>query len=145
MADMTLAEISERMRDIDFCMLSTRTDGGQLSSRPMSNNREVDYQGDSWFFAFDSARFVADIGKDAKVGLTFSGAPSLLGKPGIFIGIAGTATISRDKAAFAEHWNADLERWFEQGIDTPGMVLLRIHADRVHYWDGEENGDVKVG
>ena len=64
MADMTLSDISEEMRDIDFCMLTTRTESGGLAGRPMSNNRDVDYDGDSWFFAYDSARSIAEIERD---------------------------------------------------------------------------------
>ncbi len=145
MADMTLSDISEEMRDIDFCMLTTRTESGGLAGRPMSNNRDVDYDGDSWFFAYDSARSIAEIERDPHVGLAFSGAKSLLGKPGIFINIAGRAQVIRDKGAFAEHWVADLERWFPEGIDTPGMVMLKVSAQHVHYWDGEENGEVSLG
>lgn len=47
MTKMSLADISKKMRDIDVAMLSTHTDGGAIAGRPMSNNREVDYDGDS--------------------------------------------------------------------------------------------------
>lgn len=145
MAEKTLNDISDAMRDIDFCMLSTRAEGGGFASRPMSNNGDVEYDGDSWFFAYDYARFIAEIGRDPQVGLSFAGAKSLLGKPGIFIHIAGTAQVIRDKAAFAEHWIDDLDRWFPDGIETPGMVMLKVSAQRIHYWDGEESGEVAVG
>jgi general stress protein 26 len=125
-------------------MLTTVTEGGKLSSRPMSNNRDVDYDGDSWFFAYNDARFIQDIGANEQVGLTFAGEKSLLGKPGIFIGIEGTASLTRDRLALEEHWVDDMERWFPQGIETPGIVLLKVRASRVHYWDGEEDGEVKI-
>ena len=141
---MTLEDIAEEMKDIDFCMLSTKTGAGDLASRPMSNNGDVEYDGNSWFFAYETAGFIGDVGRDPKVGLTFAGAKSLLGKPGIFIGIEGTASIIRDKGEFAEHWVDSLERWFPEGIDTPGMVMLRVQAGRVHYWDGEDEGEVKL-
>lgn len=70
-------------------MLTIVTEGSKLSSRPMSNNRDVDYDGDSWFFAYEDARFVQDVQANDQVGLTFGGDKSLLGKPGIFIGIEG--------------------------------------------------------
>lgn len=54
MAEMTLEQIAEKMRDIDFAILSTRTEGGAIAGRPMSNNREVDFDGSSYFFALDS-------------------------------------------------------------------------------------------
>ena len=56
----TLAEIAEMMRDIDFAMFSTHSTGGTIASRPMSNNRDVDYDGDNWFFSFEDTRLVSD-------------------------------------------------------------------------------------
>ena len=142
MATLTLSDISEQIRDIDFGMLSTRTTGGAFASRPMSNNREVEYDGDSFFFSYDSARTISDIEGEAQVGLTFTGSKGLLGKPPVFIAVEGAAELIRDKEAFQEHWTKDLERWFEDGVDTPGLILIKVHADRIHYWDGEDEGEI---
>ena len=144
MAGLTLSDIAEKMKDIDFCMLTTVTDGGGLSSRPMSNNRDVDYDGDSWFFAYEDARFIQDVQANDEVGLTFAGDKSLLGKPGIFIGIEGRASLTRDRRALEEHWVDDMQRWFPRDIETLGIVLLQVRASRVHYWDGEDEGEVKI-
>ncbi|WP_377848674.1 pyridoxamine 5'-phosphate oxidase family protein [Bosea sp. UC22_33] len=144
MGERTLSDIAEKMKDIDFCMLTTVTDDGKLSSRPMSNNRDVDYDGDSWFFAYDDARFIQDVRANDRVGLTFAGDRSLLGKPGIFIAVEGKASLITDRLAFEEHWIDDMERWFPQGIETPGIVLLNVRASRVHYWDADEEGEIKI-
>ncbi len=138
----TLSDIAETMRDIDFTMLSTRTEGGAISARPMSNNGEVEYDGDSWFFSYDDTRAVADIARDPQVGMTLQGKAGLLGKPPMFIGIEGNAELVREKRLFEEHWTKDLERWFPDGVDTPGLVLIKVRAERIHYWDGEEEGEV---
>lgn len=140
----TLSELSEKMRDIDFTMLSTHGPNGGIASRPMSNNRDVEYEGDSHFFTMEDAQMVEDIGRDPKVALTFSGAKSILGKPGIFIHVQGEAELIRDKAELDKHWVKDLDRWFEQGTATPGLLLVKVHASRIHYWDGEENGELLV-
>ena len=145
MGHKSLSDISEAMRDIDFCMLSTRTAAGGIAARPMSNNREVDYDGDSYFFACDDAHSIGEIEADPNVGLTYHGKDHLLGRPGIFISIEGKAELIRDKAQFEKHWTKGLERWFKEGTDTPGLVLIKVHADRLHYWDGGEEGDVKPG
>ncbi len=144
MADMTLKDISDAMADIDFCMLSTRTDGGDIAARPMSNNGDVAYEGDSFFFTYEEARTVSDIERDPKVGLGFQGKKGLLGKPPIFISVEGQAELIRDKAAFAAHWTKDLDVWFKDGIDTPNIVLIKVHATRIHYWNGEDEGEVPV-
>ena len=67
---MTISDISKHMKAIDFCMLVSRAQDGSLGGRPMSNNQEVDYEGDSFFFSYDDTRMVEDIGRDASVGLT---------------------------------------------------------------------------
>ncbi len=144
MPTLTLQELAKKVADIDFTMLSTRTQGGQIAARPMSNNGDVEYDGDSWFFTWQDSRMVKDIERDPQVGLTLQGKASLLGKPPIFISIEATAELIRDKTFFQQHWNPDLERWFDKGVDTPGLVLIKAHADRIKYWDGEEEGEVKV-
>jgi len=138
----TLSELAEKMRDIDFAMLSTHTDGGAIGARPMSNNRDVDYDGDSYYFTWDEARMVADIEADRQVSLSFLGKSGLFGTRPFFVAVEGSATIIRDKAAFGDHWVRDLDRWFEQGPDTPGVVMIHVRADRIHYWDGEDEGEL---
>jgi general stress protein 26 len=78
------------------------------------------------------------------VSLTFTAAPSLLGKPGIFVAVEGRASLIADKAAFAAHWTSGLDRWFPEGIDTPGVILIKVHAERIEYWDGEDSGTLQV-
>ena len=141
---MTLPELSKKMQDIDFSMLFTRAKNGAMAGRPMSNNGDVEYDGDSYFFSFGDATTVGDIERDPNVALSLAGAKSLLGKPGLFIAVEGKADLIRDKASFAQHWTKDLDRWFEHGVDTPGIVLIKVHAQRVHYWDGEDNGEVRI-
>ena len=139
-----LKELSKKMRSIDFTMLTTRTASGALTARPMSNNGEVDYDGDSWFFTTEDAGMVADIAADPIVGLTLSGDRGLLGKPGIFISVEARAELIRDKAQFAAHWTKGLDRWFPQGAETPGLVLIKAHASRIAYWDGEDEGELTL-
>ena len=143
----TLADIAEAMRDIDFCMLVSRTDDGSIGGRPMSNNREVEFEGTSWFFTFDHHRSAQDIARDPSIGLSYQGSAGLLGvvgKPGMFIHVEAEAKLVRDKTKFAEHWDKSLDMWFKQGVDTPGLVLIEALAKRIHYWDCMEEGEVKL-
>ena len=142
--DMRLKFLSDNMRKIDFGMLSTRTEEGAFASRPMSNNGEVDYDGDSYFFTYAQARTVADIERDARVGLTFTGSAGPGGQPPLFIAVEGTAELIRDKAGFAAHWTPGLDRWFQQGIETPGIVMIRVRAKRIHYWGSTEQGEITL-
>lgn len=144
MSTMTLHDLSKKMADIDFAMLTTRSPGGDFAARPMSNNGDVEYDGDSFYFCYEQAHTVADIERDSKVGLTFQGTKSLLGKPPLFVSVEGVAELIRDKSQFEAHWTSDLDRWFDQGIDTPNIVLIKVHATRIHYWDGEDEGEIPV-
>ncbi|WP_077966436.1 pyridoxamine 5'-phosphate oxidase family protein [Ensifer adhaerens] len=141
---LTLSDISKELKSIDFGMLSTKKADGTISSRPMSNNGEVEYDGDTWFFCYDQSSKIADIKADPQVGLTYTASPSLLGKPGMFIAIEGEASLVEDKEALATHWVSDLERWFPQGIDTPGILLIKVRASQVSYWDGDETGTITL-
>ena len=67
----TLAEIAEAMKDIDFCMLTSRAEDGSLGGRPMSNNREVAYEGTSRFFTCDHHRSVEDFQKTRNAAITY--------------------------------------------------------------------------
>ena len=143
-ASMTLKDLAKAMRDIDFAMLTTRAEDGSKAARPMSNNGEVEYDGDSWYFTWEDSRTVRDIGRDPQVGLSFQGSKGLLGKPPLFVSVEGDAQLIRDKAQFAVHWTDGLDRWFKQGVDTPGLALIKVHARRIHYWDGEDEGEVPL-
>ncbi len=144
MADLSLKDISEKMRDMDFAMLSTRSEDGSIAARPMSNNRQVDFDGDSFFFTLDSTRTVADIRRDPQVGLGYQGKSGALGMKPFFITLEGRAEIIQDKERFAEHRTKDLDRWFEQGVDTPGLALIKVSAERLHYWDGYDEADIPL-
>ena len=140
----TLADISEKMRDIDFCMLVTHAADGAIASRPMSNNREVDYGGESWFFTCEDAHMVGEIERDPQVALTFQGRSGLFGVRPFFATVEGRAELIRDKGQYKAHWTSGLDRYFPQGLDTPGLVLIRVRAANVHYWDGEEEGTLQL-
>jgi general stress protein 26 len=144
MADLTLQDIAEKMRDIDFAMLSTRMSGGAIAARPMSNNRQVEYDGDNFFFTLQDTGTVRDITGDANVGLSFQGKSGALGMKPFFVTAQGKAELIRDKDQFAEHWTDDLDDWFAEGVDTPGLVLIKVHADRLHYWDGYHEGEIDL-
>jgi general stress protein 26 len=144
MADKSLAELAEKMKDIDFAILSTKTRSGAVAARPMSNNRQVDFDGDSWFFTCDDTGTVADVETDPQVGLAYQAKSGMLGMRPFFLTIEGRAELIRDKARFAEHWTKDLDRWFKDGIDTPGLTLIKVAAERLHYWDGYDEGELKL-
>jgi general stress protein 26 len=106
-----IAAIAELLKKLDICMLTTRAADGALHGRPMSNNGEVEYDGDSWFFAQDGTRKVVEIEADPAVELAFIDTPN-----GTWINVEGRASIVRgDDERKRDLWLPDLERWFPDG------------------------------
>lgn len=136
MADKTLKDIAKAMKKIDICFLSTHSAEGHTLTRPMSNNHQVEYDGESVFFAMEDTHTVQDISNDSHVALGFTG------KAWSFIAVQGQASLSKDKEAFKEHWTKDLEIWFKDGIDTPGLTLIRVRAQHIHWWDKGSEGEI---
>ena len=89
MTTLTLHDLAKKMAGIDFTMLQTFADNGEIAGRPMSNNGDVDYDGDSWFFSLDSTDMVRELQAEPKAALSFVGSKGLLGKPPLFVFVQG--------------------------------------------------------
>jgi general stress protein 26 len=138
MSEMTMSDISAAMRKIDICMMTTRCPDGALESRPMSNNKDVDYDGDSYFFAMRDASVVQDLQRNPQTSLAYEG------KHHLYISISGKGEIITDKETMQEHWVKDLDAWFDEGIDTPGLTLIHVRADSLKYWDKMTEGEISI-
>lgn len=133
-----LRDISAKMKKLDICMFTTVGGLGSMSSRPMSNNGEVEYDGHSYFFTWEKSRLAKDIMANPQVSLSFE-APKQL-----FISVAGKARLIRSRSKMEPFWLKELEQWFKEGIDTPGLVMIHVKANRIRYWQKEEQGEVKL-
>ena len=58
--------------------------------------------------------------------------------------MSGKARIINSKEVLAEHWVPSLNQWFEQGLDTPGVVMIIVKANKIKYWQKMDQGTVKV-
>ncbi|MBR0868963.1 pyridoxamine 5'-phosphate oxidase family protein [Bradyrhizobium tropiciagri] len=141
MSSRSLADIAKEMAGIDIAILSTHAENGEIANRPMSNNGDVAYDGASYYFSYEQARAVSDIERNPKVALGFSSEAGLFSQ-GIYVAVEGAAELIRDKAAFKQHWTSDLDKWFDNGVDTPGIVLIKVKAKRLTYWKGREEGEI---
>ena len=144
MSDLNLHDLFKKMAKLDFAMMATRSPDGTMTARPMSNNGDVEYQGDSYFFAYQNSRKIADLRADPRVALSYTGAVGMLGGPPLFVTVEGAAALIQDKTAFADHWTRDLDRYFPEGIDTPGIVMIRVDAKTIRYWDGSDEGEIAI-
>lgn len=135
MADHTQHEdhvkkIAELIKDIDFGMLTTTDAEGRLSSRPMSTNKNVEFNGDVYFFTYGDTPKVHELEKKPYVNVGFSDPKSQT-----YVSLSGRAELSRDKDKMAELWQPALKAWFPKGLDEPDIALIKVNADRGEYWD----------
>jgi general stress protein 26 len=134
-----IKQVAEIMRDIDFCMFTTTSADGGLYGRPMSNNGEVEFDGDIWFFSGADTRKIQEIKADPRVHLSYVDPEQFR-----FISMTGTAEIVRDRDKKRELWLDELKRWFKDGPDSLDVVLINVRPTLVAYWTGAEDGQIKL-
>jgi len=125
-----LEKLRELVKDIDFCMLTTVDEGGDLHSRPMSSNGDIDEDGDIWFFTNASSHKVSEIAKLPKVNVSFADTDNQR-----YLSVSGTAQLVRDRAKIEELWRPEFKMWFPEGKDDPEIALLRVSLEKAEYWD----------
>ena len=136
-----LASVAQLLKQLDICMLITRAGNGELHGRPMSNNGDVEFDGDSWFFAFEDSRKVLEIDADPRTELAFIDTQN-----GTWVNVEGDAEVVRDDSERKrELWQDDLERWFSNGPDDPNVVLIKVRARHIDAWAGENEYSFDVG
>ena len=139
MSGMDIKALAKVMRAQDIAMLSTRH-GDDTATRPMSNNRDVEFDGDTYFFTTRDTTTVADIEAHPRVGVSYQDTDS-----DTFISLQGEAALHTDRDTLAKHWKPELARWFEDGLDTKGLTLIAVRAERAHYWREREEGEIVMG
>ena len=142
MTKMTMKDIATRMGKIDHADFLTKTTGQRLASRPMSNNKQVEYDGDSFYFGRDSSRMYADLQTDRNVVLTMQSAGGE-DADALMLTIQGKAELIDDQTEFEAHWHGDLDAYFENGVDTDGLILVKVKADRITWWMGRDQGEIE--
>ena len=125
-----LQKLREMVKEIDFCMLTTVDENGDLHSRPMSSNGDIDPDGDIWFFTSASSHKVSEIEKLPKVNLSFADPDNQH-----YVSISGTAQLVRDRNKIDELWRPEFKIWFPEGKDDPEIALLKVTLEKAEYWD----------
>lgn len=129
-----LAKLREIVKAVDICMLTTLDERGELHGRPMSNNREVEFDGDLWFFTYGSSHKVDEVGRVPKVNASFADVDAQQ-----YASLSGRAEVVRDRAKIEQLWQPPLRAWFPEGVETPDIALLKVSVERAEYWDGSQS------
>jgi general stress protein 26 len=129
-----LNKLREMIKEIDFCMLTTIDENGDLHSRPMSSNGQIDPNGDLWFFTSASSHKVSEVANSPKVNVSFADPENQK-----YISTSGTAELTRDRRKIEELWKPEFKIWFPKGKDDPEIALLRVGLEKAEYWDSSSS------
>jgi general stress protein 26 len=129
MANDAIGKIRELVEGVEFAMLTTVCRDGSLHSRPMAAQKTA-FDGDLWFFTKASSHKVDEVGGDRHVNVAYAAPDDK------WISLAGTATLSRDKAKMRELWTPELGAYFPEGLDDPDIALLKVSVESGEYWEG---------
>src|SRR5678816_4509065 len=92
-----LKKLREIVKAVDICMLTTVDEHGSLHSRPMSNNRQIEFDGDLWFFTYGSSHKVGEVGRVPAVNASFADIESQQ-----YVSLSGRVEVIHDKAKIKE-------------------------------------------
>ena len=124
-------KVAELIKGQKFGFLTTTTPEGKLTSRPMAL-QEVEFDGDLWFFAEQSAEWLTHISRSPQVNVG-------MGSGGTWVSLTGEAVVVGDVAKKKELWNSGVEAWLPQGPEDPSVVLVKVNGDSAEYWDSPGN------
>ncbi|MBD2430414.1 MULTISPECIES: pyridoxamine 5'-phosphate oxidase family protein [Fischerella] len=125
-----LKKLRDLIQDIEYAMLTTINEEGELHSRPMATNREVEFDGDVWFFTYASSYKVFEINRNHQVNVSYA-APDKQR----YVSLSGIAELVRDRQKLEELWKPQLQAWFPKGIDEPDIALIKVSVKKAEYWD----------
>ncbi|NIZ90360.1 pyridoxamine 5'-phosphate oxidase family protein [Kineococcus rubinsiae] len=121
--------IADLVSNAKVAMLTTMTPEGRHVSRPMAL-QEAEFDGDLWFFAYEDSAKATQVAADPEVGVSFTDA-----KNHSWTSITGRARVVHDRTKAEQLYTRVLKAWFPDGLDTPGLVLIKIEADTAEYWE----------
>ena len=122
-------EFWDRLADVRAGMLEI--DGAFL---PMSHNIQPE-DGNLWFITAQGTAMAEAAAKGAATRY-------VVGDNGVslYAEVKGRLAVSEDRKKLDEVWTAVASAWFEEGKDSPDLVLIRMVPDSAEVWLGPESG-----
>lgn len=135
-------KLAEMIKDINFTMMTTIGESGQLHTRPMATmdfGSIKAFDGNLWFFTRKDSLKVHDIVEDKEVSLAYSQPSSQR-----YVAVNGYASIVNDQIKMTELWTPTLKAWFPEGLADPQIALIKITVVGAEIWDSAPGSVVKL-
>ncbi len=111
------------------CMMTTVGTDGRLYSRPMYAQGDI-ADGVLYFFTYLNSEKMGEIAHDSHVNLAFTDPDD-----NQYVSVAGAARLEPDEGKKKELWSTTQRAWFPDGLDTPGLALVRVDCTSAETWD----------
>lgn len=126
-------KISELVKGVHICMLTTQSADGSMSSRPMAV-QNTPFNGTLWFLTRAQSDKMGEIAAEHDVLLTFAEP-----KDSKYLVLKGRAEESRDRAKIEELWNPMYKAWFPNGPEDPEIAVLKVVVSEGDYWEASSS------
>lgn len=130
--------LAELIDGAQISMFTTTDATGKLVSRPMAL-QEAEFDGDLWFFTYDDSTKAGEIVANPAVNVSFAN-----DKSSEWTSLSGTAQVLHDRAKAEQLWSPPLKTWFPDDLDTPGLALIKVHAESAEYWESPSSKVVRL-
>lgn len=129
----SIKKIGEFINEIDFTMMTTIDDNGELQSRPMSTQK-VEFDGTVWFFTYEDTTKIEHIKANQHINLAYSSPDDQT-----YVSLKGNAIMLKDRNKMEELWSPELKAWFPDGLETDGITLMKVTVETAEYWDSSSS------
>lgn len=120
-------KLADLVQKFDTAMLVTRTQQGELRSRPLAI-AEARKDGTFYFATSIESGKVHEVVVDQHVNVCLQEGRQ-------FVSVSGRARIERDRGLIDRLWKEDWKVWWPQGKDDPALCLLAVDPTEAEYWD----------
>lgn len=129
-----LDELYGLIDGIEIAMFTTRRTDGHLVSRPMATQTQAEGS-DLWFVTDIESHKLDELDADPHVNLAY-----YKDRTREWVSVSGTATVSQDRRAIHELYQADWKAWFgdeggerDGGPDDPRLALILVDVHSATY------------
>ena len=132
------AKIWNKVRKVRIGMLTLASEGGTLTSRPMTI-QQVEAPDVLWFFTAKHGGLAEKIGVGASANITVADHGDSL-----YVSASGSVRLVDEPAKARELWNVLAKAWFRGGLDDPNLALMRLNIETAEYWDSDHSKMVQL-
>ncbi|MEJ2522441.1 MAG: pyridoxamine 5'-phosphate oxidase family protein [Gammaproteobacteria bacterium] len=123
----SIQRFEELLQKFDHAMLVTRAEDGSLHARPMAIAEQQD-GGRLSFATSGQSPKIEEILTRPEVAVVMQG-------DGVYLAIAGHASVVADTSRIRDLWSASWKLWFAEGPEDPQLALIDVEPERAEYWD----------